>query len=116
GTQSNGTDTYSGALTWQWVACDDGGRDGAFDFMNPSTVYIVCDSAPGILKSTDGARTFAPAQNGIDASELPGAHLALAMDPADSQRLYLAAAHIWQSNDGASTWTSISGPLGGAIY
>ncbi len=113
GSQSNGVDLYSGALSWQPVACDDGGADAAFDFMNPSTIYITCAAPAGIQKLTDGGQTFSTAQNGIDASEFSqGASPALAMDPADSQRLYLAAAHVWQSNDCANTWTAISTALG----
>ncbi len=114
GSQSNGVDMYSGTLSWQSVACDDGGADAAFDFMNPSTIYITCAETPGIQKSTDGGQTFSTARNGIDASELTsGASPALAMDPTDSQRLYLALTHVWQSSDGAANWTSISGQLGG---
>ena len=104
---------YSGTLTWQDVDCDDGGADGAFDFMNPTTIYATCITAPGVIKSTDGGATFSYSQSGIDASELtPYIAPALAMDPANSQRLYFAAAHVWQSNDGADTWTSISGGAG----
>ncbi len=114
GSQSNGVDLYFGTMSWQYAACDDGGADAAFDFINPSTIYITCAEPPGSQKSTDGGQTFSTAQNGIDASEfMAGAYPALAMDPTDSQRLYLAATHVWQSNDGATTWTSISGALGG---
>ncbi len=114
GAQAGGVEMYSGTLTWQDVDCDDGGADGAFDFMNPTTIYATCITAPGVIKSTDGGATFSYSQSGIDASELtPDIAPALAMDPANSQRLYFAAAHVWQSNDGADTWTSISGVLGG---
>ena len=107
-------DIYSGTLTWQDVDCDDGGAMAAFDFMNPTTIYATCITAPGIIKSIDGGATFSNSQYGIDASELtPDISPAMAMDPANSQRLYFAAAHVWQSNDGADTWTSISGVLGG---
>jgi photosystem II stability/assembly factor-like uncharacterized protein len=114
GAQSNGMDIYSGALSWQSVVCDDGG-DAAFDFMNPSTIYATCTPNPVIVKSTDGGGTFSSAQDGIDASEFSaGIFPALAMDPANSQRLYVAATHVWQSNNGADSWTSISGALGGS--
>lgn len=113
GTQSNGVDMYSGTSTWQWAACDDGGADGAFDFMDPSTIYTTCFSPQSLLKSTDGGATFTQIYNGIVPSEFTGDNLpALAMDPSDSQRLYFAAAHVWETNDGAKTWTAISPPLG----
>ena len=113
-TDNNGVAMYSGALAWQSVVCDNGG-DGAFDFMSPSTVYVVCDSPPSLQKSTDGGANFTQMTSGIDASELVYPP-AMGMDPANSQRLYLAATHVWQTNDGANTWTAISPPLGPGIY
>jgi len=113
GSQSNGVDMYLGELLWQTVACDDGGPDFAFDFMNPSTIYAACASPPSVQKSTDSGASFSQPQNGIDSSEfLPGMAPGLAMDPADSERLYLAAGHVWQTNDGADTWTAVSPVLG----
>jgi photosystem II stability/assembly factor-like uncharacterized protein len=112
GAQSDGMDLYSGGLSWQSVACDNGG-DAAFDFLNPNTIYVTCTPAPGILKSTDGSNTFSPSQDGIDTSEFqPGLLPALAMDPSDPQQLYVAAGHVWQSTDGAASWTAISPVLG----
>ncbi|MFZ0963656.1 MAG: choice-of-anchor D domain-containing protein [Terriglobia bacterium] len=116
GTANNGVATYSGALAWQSVACDNGGPDFAFDFLNPSNIYIACTSPPEIEKSTDGGADFAPMTNGIDASDLASGTLAMAMDPANPQRLYFAAQHVWQTNDGANTWTAISPALGPGIY
>jgi photosystem II stability/assembly factor-like uncharacterized protein len=112
---SNGVALYSGQLEWESTACDNGGRDGAFDFMNPSTIYAVCGPPNAVLKSADGGASFTQMTNGIDASELAN-FPAMAMDPANSQRLYLAATHVWQSNDGANTWTAISPALGTAIW
>jgi photosystem II stability/assembly factor-like uncharacterized protein len=116
GTANNGVAMFSGALAWQSVACDNGGPDFAFDFMTPSTIYIACASPPGIEESTDGGANFTEVTNGIGASELASGILAMAMDPVNSQRLYLAANHVWQSNDGANTWASISPALGHGIY
>ena len=116
GTANNGVDMYSGALPWQWVACDDGGSDAAFDFVNPSTIYITCAAPASVQKSYDSGSTFSPSENGIDSSELAlGAAPALAIDPTDPQRLYLAAVHVWQTDDGANTWTAVSPALGPGI-
>ncbi|MGA8580651.1 MAG: choice-of-anchor D domain-containing protein, partial [Bryobacteraceae bacterium] len=82
-------------------------------------MYAVCvsDSGGSLQKSTDGGATFAQMTSGIDASELVnGISPAFAMDPANSQRLYLAATHVWQTNDGANTWSAISPTLGPGIY
>jgi photosystem II stability/assembly factor-like uncharacterized protein len=116
GSASNGIDLYSGQLEWQSTACDNGGRDGAFDFMDPSTIYVVCGPPNGLLKSTDGGASFAQMTSGIDATELAAAALAMAMDPVNPQRLYFAAQQVWQTNDGANTWTAISPALGSAIW
>ena len=120
GSQSSGVDMYSGQLAWVDItseseveACDDGGPDFAFDFMNPTTLYVACTSPAGVQKSTTGGASFFQAQSGIDASEFQsGTPPALAMDPSNSQRLYVAAAHVWQTNDGANTWIAISPALG----
>src|SRR5208337_2209896 len=93
-----------------------GGRDGAFDFMNPSTIYTICEPPYAVLKSTDGGASFTQMMSGIDAADLAVPTLAMAMDPVNPQRLYFAAQHVWQSNDGANTWTAISPALGPGIY
>ncbi len=116
GAEHNGVDTYSGSLQWDWTACDNGGRDGAFDFINPSNIYTLCEPPYAVLKSTDGGATFAQMTNGIDPSELASGILAMAMDPVNPQRLYFAASHVWQTTDGANTWTAISPGLGPGIY
>lgn len=115
GAEHNGVDTYSGSLQWDWTACDNGGRDGAFDFINPSNIYTLCEPPYAVLKSTDGGATFAQMTNGIDPSELASGILAMAMDPVNPQRLYFAASHVWQTTDGANTWTAISPGLAPAF-
>ena len=65
GTQDNGTEAYSGTLTWQGVAgCGDGTRN-LIDFTNPNNVYVNCTGL-GIQKSTNGGTGFNPAQSGIN--------------------------------------------------
>ena len=93
--------------------CDNGARDAYFDFFNSANIYIACAAPPGVRKSTDGGATFSPSQGGIDSSELvAGRWPALAMDPSDPKTLYFAGQHIWQTTDGANSWTAISADIG----
>src|SRR5262249_31939816 len=67
GTQDNGTQKYSGLLTWDWVTCGDGGWT-AIDLVTPSTVYASCTSVNGwVWKSTAGgiSGSWSPAASGI---------------------------------------------------
>jgi photosystem II stability/assembly factor-like uncharacterized protein len=112
GTQDNGTENYQGNLSWNEVACGDGGWT-AIDFLNPQNVYATCQNID-ILKSTDGGSSWNSAENGISTSDSSQFIPPFVMDPSDSLRLYFGTSGVYQTTDGANTWSAISGDLSGS--
>ena len=113
GTQDNGTAIYSGALTWNQVACGDGGYT-AIDFITPATMYAACQQF-NIFKSTSSG-TFGSwnvALNGINTGDRVDFIPPLVMDPSNSQTLYFGTNRVYQTTNGASRWTAISPDLTG---
>ncbi len=120
GTQDNGVDRYDGNLAWEFGQNCDGGWT-AIDFLNPSTVYADCASAPGnmqIFKSTSNGDflTWSPALNGIDVNDRVSFIPPLVIDPSNAQRLYFGTFRLYQTNDGAGSWTAISPDLTAGSY
>ncbi len=109
GTQDNSTEHYTGTTAWTSVFCGDGGRN-LFDFTTPSTIYVNCISL-SLYKSTDSGVTFNPVTNGINFADLVMWVPPVAMDPGNSQRLYFGTQFIYQSTNGATSWTPISPDL-----
>ena len=112
GTQDNGLLKYTGTLTWNKGYSEDVGAT-VMDFTNPTTMYSAFDCA--VLKSTmDGnPGTFANVSSGIQT--FPCGFLPpLVMDPSNSQTLYFGTQKVYQTSDGAMTWTAISPALTGA--
>ena len=109
GTQDNSTNHYTGSLGWQTVSCGDGGQT-SIDFVNPNNVYVNCIGM-SLEKSTDGGNNFVGALNGINTSDRVQWVPPLTMDPLNSQRLYFGTSRVYQTNNGAGTWTAISGDL-----
>ncbi len=115
GTQDTGTQKYSGSLAWTWIGeCGDGGWT-AIDPSNPSTVYKNCITGGPVWKSTSGgdAGTWTRAQNGISASDLFFFAAPLVIDPSNPQTVYLGARRLYQTTNGAASWTVVSPDLGG---
>ncbi len=117
GSQDNGTQIYSGNLTWTPVACGDGGWS-IVDSQTPSTVYTSCNGI-AILKSVAGgaAGTFSLAQNGVNTSDRVSFIPPFVADPSNTQVLYFGTYRVYQSSNGASTWSAISPDLtnGGVV-
>ena len=89
------------------------GRDGGFvaiDPDHPQTVYAESDHL-SFVKSTDGGNTFTSAVDGISGGTFPFI-MPFALDPLDSQRLWLGSDSLWTSDDGAATWRRASSALG----
>lgn len=113
GTQDNGTQRFSGALPWFQVACGDGGWT-AIDFVTPSTTYATCQHI-AIFKSTSNGDfgTWRLSEAGINTSDPTQFIPPFVMDPSNSQTLYFGTFRVYQTNDGASSWTAISPVLTG---
>lgn len=114
GTQDNGTQKYSGVLTWNDVVCGDGGWT-ALDPVMTSDVYSVCPQVDGLLwKSTAGGvfGSWSQAASGINIETmefLPP----LAIDPLRPANLYFGTYRVYQTANHAGNWTAISANLTG---
>jgi photosystem II stability/assembly factor-like uncharacterized protein len=89
------------------------GRDGGFvaiDPNHPQIVYAESDHL-SFVKSTDGGNSFTSAAAGIDGGSFPYI-VPFALDPLDSQRLWLGGDSLWTSDDGAEHWHRASSALG----
>ena len=111
GSQDNGTDLYSGGLTWNQVTCGDGGYT-AIDTVVPSTVYATCQQI-SVQKSTSSGAfgTWFGSQNGINTGDRVDFIPPLVMDQSRTNTLYFATYRVYQTANGASTWNAISPDL-----
>jgi photosystem II stability/assembly factor-like uncharacterized protein len=118
GTQDNGTyrspDNPNAASDWSRVIGGDG-FDCAWNKTAPDIVYGTLYSTR-IYKSTDGGYNFSDVNNGMPESDI--FHTPLAMDPANSEKLFTAGNSnmIYRTNNGAASWSSASVALGDYTY
>jgi hypothetical protein len=107
GTQDNGTQKYSGMLTWEDVVFGDGGWT-AIDPATPSNVYASCYAGNGLIwKSTaDGVSgSWRYAANGINADWASEFLPPLAIDHLHPTNLYLGTYRVYQTTNSASNWS-----------
>ena len=86
--------------------------DIALDPREPKTIYIATHEA-GVLKSTDGGKTWLEASSGLGGADVHG----LAIDPNAPSKLHAAVREkgdgIYRSTDGGTKWTRVDdGPNG----
>jgi photosystem II stability/assembly factor-like uncharacterized protein len=114
GTQDNGVLQYQANLAWREVGlCGDGGFT-AIDFNQPQNLYATCNSSltfPVVTASTDGGNSFHAAQGGINLQDTAAFYPPLVMDPSNPRRLYFGTNRVYQTLDGAGSWTAISSDL-----
>lgn len=113
GTQDNGTQKYSGVLTWDEVLCGDGGWT-AIDPVTPSNVYASCYKGNGLVwKSTAGgvAGSWSYVVSGINQTDRMEFLPPLAIDPLHPANLYFGTYRVYQTTNNAGNWTPISGDL-----
>lgn len=107
----NGT-VYKKVGDGAWVRRSDGLGD-SMDFVtidphDSSTLYA--GGPPGVFKSSNGASSWAPANNGLTGLNTVG----LSVDPFDSRHLFAwSPTVIFESSDAAASWTRLTaGPRG----
>lgn len=111
GTQDNGTQRYSGALSWNSVTCGDGGFT-AIDPSAPLIAYGACqDIAIQRTLTLNGSTSWVPATYGIDQNDNSQFIPPFVMDPSNPQVLYFGTFRLWQSQDSAGKWKPVSGNL-----
>jgi uncharacterized repeat protein (TIGR01451 family) len=111
GSQDQGVQQYSGSPTWTVVQPCDGGWT-AIDPSQSNNVYVVCETGTvQILKSINGGASFSPAQTGINGADRVAFIPPMVMDPSHPQNLYFGTYRIYQTTNGAASWTAISGDL-----
>jgi photosystem II stability/assembly factor-like uncharacterized protein len=111
GTQDNGTEIYSGTSTWEDVTCGDGAYT-AIDTTTPTTVYAACQQI-FVQKSTASGdhSSWNLAESGISTSDRVDFIPPLVMDPSNSSALYFGTYRVYQTTNGAGSWTAISPDL-----
>ncbi len=119
GTQDNGTQLYSGSLTWEQVICGDGGAT-AINPAQPNIIFAECvsNAGPTIYQSTSGGAlgTFTSADTGITPTDRTFFGETLVIDPSDTQVMYFGSYRVYQSTDGGQNWSLISGDLTNGGY
>jgi uncharacterized protein (TIGR03437 family) len=111
GTQDNGTQRFSGNLSWNNVTCGDGGNT-AIDFSVPSIAYSACQNI-AINVTANNATSWLPAAYGINQADRTLFIAPLAMDPSNPQTLYFGTLRLWRSVDSSGKWAAVSPDLTG---
>lgn len=113
GTQDNGViigSDVDGANGWRELLAGDGG----YVAVDPNNTSLIYASTTGLslMKSNDGGETFRPVTTNINNLGF-GFIVPLAMDPSDSNRLWLGGQSLWRTKNGAESWTPASPALKG---
>jgi hypothetical protein len=108
GTQDNGTlRAPASGTSWSVIASGDGGFT-AIDQTNEQVLYAE-QFLLSFFKSTDGGANFVSAQNGITEAAANFSFIApFAMDPTNSQRLWIGGRQVFRTTDGAANWSAVS--------
>ena len=116
GSQDNGTNEFTGSLTWNNVeACGDGGFT-AIDTLNPSTIFAACDFFGGVgifnrNRAGGDPTQWVSIQNGIDLNDGGPFIPPLVIDSKTSTTLYIGTFRLYQSMDSGDSWLPITTDL-----
>ena len=113
GSQDNGTDEFTGSLTWNNVeACGDGGFS-AIDPLNPSTIFAACAFFPGSSifnrnRANGDPNQWASIQRGIDVNDGGPFIPPLVIDSKTPTTLYIGTFRLYQSVNSGDSWRPIT--------
>lgn len=110
GTQDNGTESSSGTLVWgNPNPCGDGGWT-AIDPATPANVYTTCQLIDIEKSTTAGSNnSFTQVISGINTGDRVLFIPPLVMDPSNPLTLYFGTFKLYQTTDGAGSWTAMAG-------
>jgi autotransporter-associated beta strand protein len=118
---------YTGYPVWNSTGQAPGGQDGGGAgetgkiLVNPNSPnqlfrYAPTDTSSFVLTSTDGGASWTESGSGIPTTQAGyglayASQKAFVMDPTNSQRLPVGTNQVYETTNGGSTWTAISGVL-----
>jgi photosystem II stability/assembly factor-like uncharacterized protein len=111
GTQDNGTLRTPSGQTDDWERIF--GGDGFVTLVDPTDSDVIyCEYQYGnLFKSVNGGATFSFAMDGIDTGDRSNWNTPFVLDPSNPQTLYFGTYRVYRSDDGADSWSAISGDL-----
>jgi photosystem II stability/assembly factor-like uncharacterized protein len=108
GTQDNGTQQYSGSLAW--TALNVFG-DGGWTAIDSTSLYAAGQGSPsGYLVAKcplNNLFVCSESDSGIDANDNQIFIAPLVMDPSNNQTLYYGTNRVYQTTNGAGSWTAL---------
>lgn len=112
GAQDNGTQRFGGSVSWNNVACGDGGYT-AIDPSEAGFAYASCQNISPRRTLDVSGTAWIPAAYGIAPSDAAQFIAPFVIDPSNPQTLYFGTYRLWQTQDSAGRWKLVSGDLTG---
>ncbi len=111
GTQDNGSSRRgAGANIWTHVLGGDGGWT-QIDQQNPLRMFAESQGTGNLYRSTTGGAGFSLANSGIVGSDRNCFLPPYEIDPANPSRMLYGTHRVYESLNGGTTWTPVSGDL-----
>ena len=117
GSQDNGTEEYSGSLTWTLVEGGDGGLV-KFSSTNTSRVYHQAPvdsfgSANFFRRSDNGGTTWVGKVTGItdNTGNTQNFYAPFVVYPANGDHVLFGAQHLWESTNAGDSWSALGAPF-----
>jgi hypothetical protein len=106
--QDNGTEEFNDNLGWTLPRGGDGGYV-AVDQTNPNNLYhdYSYTTSGFFERSTNGGATWSTATTGINTSDPANFYPPIEMDPSNSSTLLLGTDHVYETTNGAASWSQV---------